>query len=101
MVYKGGTIKHINSRIDISVFDKAADWPFLVLRNPHFDSNVPYHQPSGVFQGQLVRYRIVRNTIKKFKYAITQMAPKLLGRGHKPPILIKAWNVHLQKYSQD
>ena len=29
------------------------------------------------------------------------MALKLLGRGHKPPILIKAWNAHLQKHSQD
>ena len=74
VVYLGGTIKHINGRIDISVFDKAADWPFLVLRNPHFDSNVPYHQPSGVFQRQLMRYRIVCNTIKKIKNATTQMA---------------------------
>jgi hypothetical protein len=66
VVYLGGKIVNVNGRLDISIFDKAAEWPFLVLRYPHAHSNVPYHQPSGVFQGQLVRFRIVCNSIAAF-----------------------------------
>ena len=69
VVYLGAVIKKMDGRIDISVFDKAAEWPFLVLRYPHSASNVLYHQPAGVFQGQLVRYRIICNSIKNFKHA--------------------------------
>ena len=94
VVYLGAHMKKIDGRIDISVFDKAAEWPFLVLRYPHSQSNVPYHQPSGVFQGQLVRYRIICHTIKNFKHATTQMAIRMLQRDHKPVSLIKGWNAH-------
>jgi len=100
VVYLGAHIKKIDGRIDISVFDKAAEWPFLVLRYPHSQSNVPY-QPSGVFQGQLVRYRIICNTIKNFKHATTQMAIRMLQRDHKPVSLIKGWNAHLAKFNND
>ena len=36
----------------IELFDKAAEWTVPFLRYPHLDSNVFYHQPAGVFQGQ-------------------------------------------------
>ena len=83
----------MNGRIDISIFDKAAEWPFLVLRYPHSLSNVPYHQPPGVFQGQLVRFQIICNTLKNFKHATTQMVLRLLKRVHKAPILIQGWRM--------
>ena len=101
MVYLGANIKKHYGRIDISVFDKAADWPFPVIRYPHHDSNVPYHQPAGVFIGQLGRYRIVCNTIKNFKHATTQMVLRLLGRGHKTAPIMKGWNKHLNKFAHD
>ena len=68
---------------------------------PHANSNVPYHQPAGVFQGQLVRFRIVCNSIQAFKYATTQLTLKLLARGHKPATLMKGWNKHLSKLCND
>jgi hypothetical protein len=101
VVYLGANIKNMNGRIDISIFDKAAEWPFLVLRYPHSLSNAPYHQPPGVFQGQLVRFRIICNTLKNFKRATAQMVLRLLKRGHKAPILIKGWNAHLNKFNND
>ena len=101
VIYLGAHIKKIDGRIDISIFDKAAEWPFLVLRYPHSHSNVPYHQPSGVFQGQLVRFRIICNTIKNFKHATTQMAIRMLQRDHKPVSLIKGWNTHLARFNND
>jgi hypothetical protein len=77
------------------LFDKAAEWQFPFIRYPHFDSNVPYHQPSGVFQGQLCRFRVICNSIKAFKDAVTQLVLRLLSRGHKPSLLVKGWNKHL------
>ena len=47
-------MKNVNGRIRIEIYDKAAEWQFPFIRYPHADSNVPYHQPAGVFQGQLV-----------------------------------------------
>ena len=91
----------MDGRIDISVFDKAAEWPFLVLRYPHSASNVPCHQPAGVFQGQLVRYRIICNSIKNFKYATQQMVIKLLKRDHSPVTIMKGWNKHLSTFCND
>ena len=69
-----------------------------IYPNPHADSNVPYHQPAGVFQGQLVRFRIICNSIKAFKHATTQLTRRQLARGQKPWIIIKGWNAHLQKF---
>jgi hypothetical protein len=63
VTFLGGKMKILDGRLDISIFDKAAEWDFFVIRYPHFISNVPYHQPSGVFQGQLSRYRVVCNSI--------------------------------------
>ena len=101
VVYLGAVIKKMDGRIDISVFDKAAEWPFLVLRYPHSASNVPYHQPAGVFQGQLVRYRIICNSIKNFKHATQQMVIKLLKRDHSPVTIMKGWNKHLSTFCND
>ena len=78
-----------------------AEWKFSFIRYPHADSNVPYHQPAGVFQGQLVRFRTLCNSICAFKQATTQLVRRKLSRGHKPWILVKGWNAHLQKFSND
>jgi len=99
--FLGGKIRNINGRIATSLFDKVAEWQFPFIRYPHFDSNVPYHQPSGVFQGQLCRFRVICNSIKAFKDAVTQLVLRLLSRGHKPSLLVKGWNKHLQKYCND
>ena len=72
-----------------------------MIRYPHFDSNVPYHQPFGVFQGQLVRFRSICNTIRNFKHATTQLTLRMLRRGHKSHHLIKGWNAHLNKFTND
>ena len=53
VVYLGGTIKHINGRIDISVFDKAADWPFLVLRYPTLIPTSHTINPQEYFKASL------------------------------------------------
>ena len=63
VTFLGGKMRILDGRLDISIFDKAAEWDFFVIRYPHFISNVPYHQPSGVFQGQLSHYRVVCNSI--------------------------------------
>ena len=49
VIFLGGKLQIIHGRLDISVFDKAAEWNFPLIRYPHFDSNVPYHQRLGVF----------------------------------------------------
>jgi len=76
--FLGGKIHNDGKRIAIELFDKAAEWKFPFLRYPHFDSNVPYHQPAGVFQGQLCRFRVICNSIKAFKHAVTQLVRWML-----------------------
>jgi hypothetical protein len=78
VTFLGGKITNTNGRINLSIFDKATEWQFPIIRYPHLDSNVPYHQPSGVFQGQLCRYRIVCNSVTAFKNATTQLVRSLL-----------------------
>jgi len=101
VIFLGGKLQVINGRLDISVFDKAVEWNFPLIRYPHFDSNVPYHQPFGVFQGQLVRFRSICNTIRNFKHATTQLTLRMLRRGHKPHHLSKGWNAHLNRFTND
>ena len=101
VIFLGGKLQIIDGRLDISVFDKAVEWNFPLIRYPHFDSNVPYHQPFGVFQGQLVRFRSICNTIRNFKHATTQLTLQMVRRGHKSHHLIKGWNAHLNKFTND
>ena len=93
--YLGAHIEIVNGYLNISIFDKAAEWNFPVIKYPHADSNAPYHQSAGVFQGQLSRFRIVCSAIKFFKIATTELTRKMLFRKHKALTLIKGWNKHL------
>ena len=99
--FLGGKISVENDRISISIFNKATEWNFPVIRFPHCDFNVPYYQPAGVFQGQLCRFRIVCNSIKAFKIATTELTRRMLLRRHHPAALIKGWNAHLNRFSKD
>ena len=85
----------------LSVFDKAIEWPFDIIRYPHTDSNVPYHQPAGVIQGQLQRYGTICNSFSAFKFATTQLVLRILSRGHRPAVIMKGWNAHLMKFNND
>jgi hypothetical protein len=60
-----------NGFLRMSVFDKTTDYPFPVIKYSHFDSNSPTHQSSGIFQGQLVRFRHICNSMRDFKVAVT------------------------------
>ena len=99
--FLGGKIQNIDGRISTWLFDKAAEWQFSFLRYPHCDSNVPCHQPASVFQGQLCRFRMICNSIRAFKHAVSQLVLRMLSRGHRPAALVKGWNRHLQKHSND
>ena len=101
VTFLGGKVSIKAGRLDISIFDKEAEWDFPVIRYPHAISNVPYHQPAGVFQGQLCRFRVVCNSIKAFKHATTQLTLKMFSRGHSVTALIKGWNRHLVRFAKD
>ena len=88
VIFLGGKIRCRDGRLHTEVFDKAAEWKFSFIRYPHADSNVPYHHPAGVFQGQLVCFRTICNSIRAFKQATTQLVQRKLSRGHKPWILV-------------
>ena len=101
VTYLGAKIQVKNGFLTLSVFDKALEWPFDIIRYPHAVSNVPYHQPAGVIQGQLHRFRSICNSISAFKQATTQLVLRMLFRGHKPSIIMKGWNGHLAKFNND
>jgi hypothetical protein len=68
----------------MSVFDKTSEYLFSVIKFSHYDSNSPEHQSAGIFQGQLVRYRHICNSMRDFKLAVTLLSLRMLSRGHPP-----------------
>ena len=90
-----------NGSLRMSVFDKTSEYLFSVIKFSHYDSNSPEHQSAGIFQGQLVRYRHICNSMRDFKLAVTLLTLRMLSRGHPPTQLTKGWNKHLLRYPKD
>jgi len=90
-----------NGSLRMSVFDKTSEYLFSVIKFSHYDSNSPEHQSAGIFQGQLVRYRHICNSMRDFKLAVTLLSLRMLSRGHPPAQLTKGWNKHLLRYPKD
>jgi hypothetical protein len=90
-----------NEWVRISVFDKTLEWNFPIVRYTHSFSNVPKHQSTGIFQGQLIRFRSICNSIKDFKIATSTLTVRMLQRGHLSSDISKAWNYYLMKFSND
>ncbi|GBG76228.1 hypothetical protein CBR_g21976 [Chara braunii] len=91
---------HLQVRPDgslrMSVFDEAAEWSFPVIRYPSAASNVPAHQPAGVFTGQLTRFEYVCNNWYDFKTAAAMLTRRMLFRGHSPTTLAKGWTSYIR-----
>jgi Josephin len=90
--------KWLNGMIRLSVFDKAAEWNFHVIRYPSKYSNIPIHQPAGIFTGQTARFGQICNNMSDFKHAVTQLTLRLLLRGHHTSVLMKGWNKYVQRH---
>ena len=90
-----------NGWVRMSVFDKTLEWNFPVVRYTHSFSNTPKHQSTGIFQGQLIRFRNICNSIKDFKIATTTLTIRMLQREHQSSDISKAWNYYLMKFSND
>jgi len=90
-----------NGSLRMSVFDKTSEYSFAVIKFSHYDSNSPEHQSAGIFQGQLVRYRHICNSMRDFKMAVTLLTLRMLSRGHPPSQLTKGWNKNLLRYPKD
>jgi hypothetical protein len=88
--------KRSNGMIRLSVFDKAAEWNFHVIRYPSAKSNIPTHQPAGIFTGQVTRFWQICNNTHDFKHAVTQLTLRLLLRGHYASTLAMGWNKYVQ-----
>lgn len=93
--------KWMNGMLRLSVFDKAAEWHFSVIRYPSVYSNIPHHQPAGVFTGQLTRFWHICNNVADFKDAVTQLTLRLLLRGHAPSTLAQGWNKYVRRRHHD
>jgi Josephin len=90
--------KWSNGMIRLSVFDKAAEWNFHVIRYPSKLSNIPIHQPAGILTGQVTRFWNICNNLSDFKHAVTQLTLRLLLRGHPPSTLMKGWNKYVRRH---
>jgi hypothetical protein len=87
-----------NGQLRLSIFDKAAEWGFHVIRYPSASSNTPAHQPAGVFSGQLARFKYICNNTRDFKLATTQLTLRMFQRGHSYTAMLKGWRAHLRSY---
>jgi hypothetical protein len=88
--------KRSNGMTRLCVFDKAAEWNFHVIRYPSAKSNIPTHQPAGIFTGQVTRFWQICNNTHDFKHAVTQLTLRLLLRGHHASTLAMGWNKYVQ-----
>jgi hypothetical protein len=93
-VFLGAQIQVHNGTLRISVFDKALEWTFGVIRYPSATSNAPGHQAAGVFTGQLTRFARLCNTPLAFQQATTSLTLIMLRRGHHPASIAKGWRSH-------
>jgi hypothetical protein len=62
----------------IGIFDKAAEWGFHVIRYPSSRSNIPQHQPAGIFAGQLARFKKICNNKADFQQAAQLLTIRML-----------------------
>jgi hypothetical protein len=90
-----------NGHIEMSVYDKTAAWTFPVIRYTHSDTNAPPNQSTSIMIGQLIRFRLICNSIKTFKIATTSLTRKLLEREHPTKLLIKGFEGYLVRYKTD
>ncbi|GBG62545.1 hypothetical protein CBR_g31184 [Chara braunii] len=80
----------------LSVFDKTVAWDFPVIRYPSATSNIPSHQPAGVFTGQFTRFEQICDNWRDFKTAATMLVRRLLSRGHAPSTLACGWTCYIR-----
>ena len=49
VIFLGAKLQKRSNRLEISLFDKAKEWSFNVLKYPSADSNTPQHQGKGIY----------------------------------------------------
>jgi hypothetical protein len=80
--YLGATLSVLNGRLDMKIYDKTKDFKLKVLKYPHYNSNTPNHQTSGIVTGQCNSFRLICNSYENFKTAVSDMFLAMLKRGH-------------------
>jgi hypothetical protein len=93
--FLGMRIRFEKGMLRIGVMDKRDSFPFPVLRYPSAFSNIPFHQPGGVFQGQLVRYGLICNNMEDFREAVKRLTLRMMERGHRFGVLVRAWSAYM------
>jgi hypothetical protein len=100
--FLGATLESLeNGHIIMSIYDKTLLWNFPVVKFTHGLSNVPKHQIIGTILSQLIRYRLICNSIKQFKIATTRLVMKLFEREQPKIFIIKGWKLYLKRYQND
>ncbi len=101
VIYLGAKITHREGkRMQISVFDKAKEWKFKVLRYPSAQSNTPQHQTRGIYIGELRRYQLMVNSIFAFKQAASSLTRNMYIRGNSMRDIKQAWSAFMLKYGR-
>jgi hypothetical protein len=101
--YVGTTISNALSpfpSLEIDVFNKRSEFPFVVRLYPHMSSLIPTSIPYGVFTGQLHRFAEICSTPEAFLSQSFSTADVLLERGCKPTRLVQCFQAFLtRRYS--
>ena len=98
VIFLGGKLQRIHNRLIISVFDKAKEWNFNVLRYSAAESNTPQHQAKGIFMGEVRRYQLMVNTLSAFKEATTALTKNMQFRGYEYNTISNAWVSFMKKF---
>jgi hypothetical protein len=97
-VFLGMCITTQHDYLHLSVYDKQNNFTFTLTRYPSAYSNIPLHQTTGVYTGQLHRAQAICNNFDSFKEAIQALANRLLDRGHSRASLAHAFNRYIESH---
>uniref|UniRef100_A0A0G4F6D7 Uncharacterized protein n=1 Tax=Chromera velia CCMP2878 TaxID=1169474 RepID=A0A0G4F6D7_9ALVE len=83
--------------LSLSVINKAASYPYPIIKFPSARSNAPARQMSSVFQGQLARFKFVCSTLSAFREAAAHCTQQLMKRGATRSDLLHGWHTHVTR----
>jgi anti-sigma28 factor (negative regulator of flagellin synthesis) len=101
VIFLGAKLQSRSNRLYISLFDKAKEWNFNVLKYPSADSNTPQHQGKGIYVGELRRYQIMVNSLSAFKQATSNLTKNMATRGYNFKTIKTGWEHFMKKYKDN
>ena len=91
IVYLGVRVWERDGQLHTTLYDRGFEYPFLILRYPHWDTVAPRAQLKGVLIGRFVACASACALMTDFKEAVGIIIRHALMRKYPKGILLSAW----------